>query len=113
LLFTRAQLAGYETQVGFHLVRTLEPFGPIDDSRETRRGDRSHARSRAQPSHRWILVGDLLYVLGGSRDLPIQGSHQFQDRGDLTLKELGDLEFTGSFDKARGSARPNSKTFPT
>jgi hypothetical protein len=58
-------------------------------------------------------VDDLVYILGRSVDLPIQWSHQFQNRSDLTLQELGDLKFTDSFDKARGSAGPNPKTFAT
>jgi hypothetical protein len=58
-------------------------------------------------------VGDLVYVLGRSFDLAIQRSHQFHNRDDLTLQGLGDLEFTDSFDKARGSAGPNPKTFAT
>jgi hypothetical protein len=58
-------------------------------------------------------VGDLVYVLGRSFDLPVQWRQQFQNRSDLTLQGLRDLEVTDSFDKARGSAGPNPKTFAT
>ena len=58
-------------------------------------------------------VSNLLDVLGCTFDLPIQWSHQFQDRSDLTLQRSGDLYFADSFEEARRTARAHAKAFAT